>query len=266
MGFPMNVAALVAAPDAPLPRLPCPPGQVCELVAVVRRALLEQGRKDTDEPSETESRPEGGDGGAAESLAEHALLAVRSFLPCNRCKGAESMVQGLRRLGHVERGLLLAAAAPDTEPSALQPPPQSRSAAETERRALRTLARRGLLTISGSRRWGRTICRTLLGQVVVERLGPTLQTGTPIRWRRHRVALAAAPRLPVGELLAELHAAVTSLRETITTTAALRAMNRWRRRRVMTHDAAGDDDKLALLDVVIRAIDAARNRLASHAS
>ncbi len=165
--------------------------------------------------------------------------ALAELLPCTHCarrlSGDAANLAGVR-LGKHQRRVLLAAPSPDCEPAIVHAKRSSRSAAEAHRRALRQLARCGLVetptkpveieTKAMAWSWGdhfsrtrvgervkrryrcRAVVRTPLGQAVVERLRPTLEAGGSIRWRLHEKALVEmASQLPT-ELVARFVRAV----------------------------------------------------------
>ncbi len=245
--------------------LPCPPGEKCPFDRMLRGAIREQLREGAGQDGSADALT----GAPTEvgALVDEALWAVSRLMPCDRCRGAEAAVRGLKRLGEVERSLLLAAAAPDAEPSVLKPPTQSRSAAETQNRALRTLRKGGLLSVCNapverdaygfSLPRSRAVRRTFLGQAVVERLEPVLTSGGPIRWTRHRPALLAVVRHPTSELLAEFENALARHRKDYVDICELET--RLARVRRANAGAESCDRHLALVDLVLLAIEIAQS-------
>jgi hypothetical protein len=144
---------------------------------------------------------------------------LRANLPCGRCRKAEAQVAKLRRLGKLERRILLSAPAPDADSAYLPADGKSRANVEAHRRAIRRLECCGLLRLGWEDRhiarrhpWfyhkrckatvaHRVVRLSEMGQVVVDRLRPMLKTCKRIRWDGHRAAILAAGRLTAPLLL-----------------------------------------------------------------
>jgi hypothetical protein len=153
-----------------------------------------------------------------EDLVSRATAEVVRELPCERCRSVEAQVERLNRLGRLERTILLAAPAPEESPAVIDPALPGRAAASAHQRAMRSLARAGLLQLgwsgvevkADSSPWPRRIRKrsvrlSPLGHAVVQRLGGDLEGTRRIRWTRHRAALIAAVRLPLSQLPSLVH-------------------------------------------------------------
>jgi hypothetical protein len=204
----------------------CPiDGASCEVVSLFQRdlvSLLKAGK------------PEDGDIGPD---LERTCRNIAGYLPCEHCRVADKSTEDLPRLrlGGRERAVLLAAPKPEgsiysDHPFEVLPYEKpGRSASETQRRAIRKLARAGLIWASSIkveierevRRWDstdgfyykskqragrykRSVCLTPTGAALVERLGGLLREGKPIRWVHHHEAVLAAVRRTPEELIRSL--------------------------------------------------------------
>jgi len=135
-----------------------------------------------------------------------ALAAAVPLLPCTSCRAAESDAKRLvgAKLGRRERAILMVAPGPADGARERQPAPvviegdgQGRAAQEANRRAIRALARLGLIE-TGRTRVGRRARRGVrlapLGGAVVQLLRGDLEAGRPIRWDRHLAEVASVAR------------------------------------------------------------------------
>jgi len=151
-----------------------------------------------------------------------AFEQVTDCLPCHRCREAEQAVESLRRtrLGKHERNILLYSPGPEAPSGAiLDPGLSTHSDRETYLRAVRKLARAGLIDAgrrlvrmetSGRRDDGtpvsrayahRTLRQTELGALVVAHYRREMESGRPIRWERHLDAICQQARSPTDALL-----------------------------------------------------------------
>lgn len=152
-----------------------------------------------------------------------AFVHAAPCLACMRCRKADVQVQQLMgtRLGKHERNILMYSPSPQAGAGAiLDPELSSHADRETYLRAVRKLARVGLIDVdtrlvristAGLRKDGtpvvrsyahRTLQQTELAAIVVAFFRTDLETGRPIRWARHLEAIRSAYRWPIEKLLA----------------------------------------------------------------
>lgn len=162
-------------------------------------------------------------GSRASTRLRLAFEQVADCLPCSTCREAAAAVERLRgtRFGKHERNILLYSPGPAAQSGAiLDPELTTHSDRETYLRAIRKLARLGLLDAGrrlvrvetgGKRKDGssvsrayahRTLRQTELGAIVVDCYRSDMESGRPIRWERRIDDIHLRARSSAAELLA----------------------------------------------------------------
>jgi hypothetical protein len=151
------------------------------------------------------------------------------YLPCDRCRMSERDATGLAgvRLGCTERALLLRAAPTSAMyGSIVAREDGTRAAHEADFRASRKLVRAGLVQEGRMRTTvryrghvrayvTRTAWRSPLGDEIVVRYMPELESGRRIRWDRRVVEAAQAVRRDVGGLVHDFACALREKSESL---------------------------------------------------